>query len=269
MIEKALGHRDLKFPIFFLDETGLLNKTDDRFFALGIIKTERPHELQRLMRTIRDKNHFYEEMKWNKMSPIKFGVCQSMIGAFIANRSATFSCTILRKSQLDFAKYFENNLVKVYKSFTVGLLKININPEDEICTVVADDYFYPEGENLELATRAILNDHYNKVVVPCFLQINSKASDLLQLTDLLLGAVIYDLKLREGVIKSCDNLKSKTLTFLHSQLKVKDSFFIDKKGMSQESFLTKKFKVSIFKPTERQKEPEVFDNSDNETKSRP
>lgn len=249
-MESLNDYKRARLPVFFLDETGILNRRDDPFFALGVLKTERPHELQRAIRIIRDKAHYYEEIKWTKMSPRKFSICKSIIKAFMRNESAIFSCIILKKQELDFKKYFESDLNKVYKSFSVQLLKHNIDPESqEICTVIADDYFYPEGVNLELASRAIINDHYKRLTVACFLQINSRASDLLQLTDLLLGAVIYDLKLREGSIKKHENLKFKTLDFLHTELNVKESFFLDRKGVKQDRFLREKFKISIFKPS--------------------
>lgn len=249
------NYKDVKLPIFFLDETGILNKTDDPFFALGVLKTEKPHELQRAIRTIRDKNHFYEEIKWTKMSPLKFGVSESIIQAFIKDKSAVFSSIILEKRNFDFNKYFKNDLNKVYKSFTVILLKNNINFESkEVCTVIADDYFYPEGVNLELASRAIINDHYKRLVVAGFLQINSKASDLIQLADLLLGATIYDLKLLRGSVKQCDNLKFRTLKSLHKKFDVKESFFLNSGKKQQSRFLTSKFKVSIFEPRGGKKE---------------
>lgn len=248
-MEAIPDYKKVKLPVFFLDETGILNKKDDQFFALGILKTERPHEIQRRLKTLRDKYHYYEEIKWNKLSPVKFNICQAAINAFMEIPGVMFSCIILRKSELDFEKYFQSDLNKVYKSFSVRLLKNNIALDaNEVCTVIADDYFYPDGINLELASRAILNDHYKRLVVSCFLQINSKSSDLLQLTDLLLGATAYDLKLQERVIKRHPNLKSELLQYLHKKFAVKQSFFLDKKGARQDRFFTDKFKVSIFKP---------------------
>lgn len=238
-----------------MDETGILKKTDDPYFALGVIRTERPHEIAHAIRLARDRAHYYEEIKWNKMSPVKFDISKELIKAFMNDRSATFSCTIIKKSELDFKTYFKDDLDKVYRSFSVLLLKQNINQKPcEVCTVIADDYFYPEGTNLELATRAIINDHYKRLVVARFLQINSKASDLLQLTDLLLGAVLYDLKLGEELIKKHPNFKFKLLEFLHSELKVKDSFFVNPRGQKQDRFLIDKFKTSIFKPSQNRKE---------------
>jgi hypothetical protein len=131
------------------------------------------------------------------------------------------------------------------------LLKMNIKP-DEICAVIADDYFYPSGLNLELATRAILNDHFKRLAVASFLQINSKASNMLQLTDLLLGAVIYDLKLTEGAIKPYRNYKKQILDFLLAQFKISNSFFVDEKGNKRVSFLKDKFKISIFKGKQKE-----------------
>ena len=254
----SLSYRNIKLPIFFLDETGILKKNDDLYFALGVIKTDRPHELQNAIRSIRDKMHFYEEIKWNKMSPVKFEICKDIVELFIKNKSACFSCIIINKAEMDFKKYFKDDLFKVYKSFSVLLLKNNIK-EDEISTVVADDYFYPDGKNLELATRAIINDHYKKLVVASFLQINSKASDLLQITDLLLGSVIYDLKLRKNLIKEYPNFKFKMLNLLHQKLGVKKSFFLNENGEEQNKFINKKFKISTFDPKKSTNQP--FPNS--------
>ncbi|MBI2676729.1 MAG: DUF3800 domain-containing protein [Candidatus Yanofskybacteria bacterium] len=243
--------KKIKLPVFFLDETGILKKGDDPYFALGVIRTERPHELQRKIRTLRDKLHFYEELKWNKVSPLKYEIIKQGFEAFFKDPSAVFSSIILKKNELDFKTYFNNNLLKVYRSFTVDLLKRNIgNGDNQICTVLADDYFYPDGINLELATRGIVNDHYKKIVIAGFLQINSKSSDLLQLTDLLLGAVLYDLKIQDSILKKHPNLKSKLLDFLQEKLGIENgSFFIDKRGNRQDKFLKEKFKISIFKGT--------------------
>lgn len=250
------NYKNIKLPVFFLDETGILRKSDDPYFALGILKTERPHELQRAIRLIRDRAHFYEEIKWNKISPVKFDVVKNIIEAFIKNVASSFSCIIIKKSELDFKNYFQDDLHRVYRSFSVLLLKKNIE-DGEICTVIADDYFYPEGKNLELATRGILNDHYKKLAVTSFLQMNSKASDLLQTTDLLLGAVLYDLKLSENLIQKYPNHKFQTLNFLHKQLNVPRSFFTNKYGKKQNGFVHKKFKVSIFDPKMSRREKPI------------
>lgn len=256
-MKPANDYKNIKLPVFFLDETGILQKVDDPYFALGVIKTEKPHEIARAIRSARDKAHYYEEIKWNKMSPSKYNISKEIIKAFMDDESATFSCMIMKKSELDFNTYFQNDLYKVYRSFSTILIKKNIDQKtQEVCTVIADDYFYPEGVNLELATRAIINDHYKKLVVSGFLQMNSKASDLLQLTDLLLGGVMYDLKLNEGFIKMYQNFKLKLLYFLHTELGVNKSFFVNKNGVKQDKFLMDKFKVSIFKPSKSHKEEE-------------
>jgi hypothetical protein len=111
------NYRDIRLPVFFFDETGILNKLDDPYFALGVVKTERPHELQRAIKLLRDKAHYYEEIKWNKISPRKFDICRNIIEAFVSDKSATFSCSIVKKSELDFDHYFGNDLNKVYRSF--------------------------------------------------------------------------------------------------------------------------------------------------------
>ena len=60
------------------------------------------------------------------------------------------SIIILDKEKLDFEKYYDNNLYKVYRNFSITLIKLLVGKEPkEIGTVLADDYFAPDGINLE------------------------------------------------------------------------------------------------------------------------
>lgn len=54
-----------KSSVIFMDETGTL--TSDRIFAVGIVKCPMPAVVQRPLQLMRDRRHFYDEMKWNKL----------------------------------------------------------------------------------------------------------------------------------------------------------------------------------------------------------
>jgi len=44
----------MKTSICFLDETGLLNRKEDKYFALGVLKTNSPESLYYKIKSLRD-----------------------------------------------------------------------------------------------------------------------------------------------------------------------------------------------------------------------
>ena len=91
------------------------------------------------------------------------------------------------------------------------------------------------------------NDHYKKFVIAGVCQINSKSSDLLQLTDLILGSILYDLKRTKNIIDAKSEYKRKFLNFVYQKLNIRKSFFINSSGMTRNYVLSgDKIRATIF-----------------------
>lgn len=241
--------KDIKTCFCFLDETGLLYSARDKFFALGIIKCSEPQMLYNQIRKIRQKYNYDREIKWAGLDrKIRFDIAREFFNIFLSE-DAKFNCIILNKEELDFQKYFQNNLYKVYQSFSVALLKLIIgkNPE-EVIILLTDDYFTPDSEDLESAVKGIINDHYQKFIIAGICQINSKDSDILQLTDIILGAILYDLKKQKALIEDQNTYKRKFLNFLYQKLKIRKSFFINQFGFKTRNYVLSgdKIRATIF-----------------------
>lgn len=241
--------RDVKTCFCFLDETGLLCSPRDKFFALGIIKCCEPQKIYNRIRKIRQKYNYNEELKWSKLDrKIRFDVAREFFNIFLAE-DISFNCIILDKDKLDFSGYFNNDLYKVYRSFTVALLKLMLGKKpEEVVVLLADDYFAPTGFDMEKTIKKFINDHYKNFVVAGVCQIDSKSSDLLQLTDLILGAVVYDLKKVEKLIEGKGEYKRKFLNFVYQKLGIKKSFFVNIFGIrTRNHVLSKdKLKATVF-----------------------
>ncbi len=241
--------RDIKTCFCFLDETGLVYSPRDKFFALGIIKCSSPEKIYNRIRKVRDKYNYREELKWSSLDRrIRFDIAREFFNIFLTE-DIEFNCIILDKEKLNFKKYFNNDLYKVYRNFTVALLKLIIGKKPkEIITLLADDYFTPDGINLECTIKKFTNDHYKNFVVAGVCQIDSKSSDLLQLTDLLLGAIVYDLKKQEKIISKQNTYKRKFLNFVYQKLRIRESFFKHRLGFRIPNFVSSenKIKATIF-----------------------
>lgn len=167
---------------------------------------------------------------------------------FLNENDVKFNCIILNKDELDFAKEYNNDLCKVYRSFTVSLLKLVAGKiPQEVLIVLADDYFTPEKLEIENTIKKFTNSHYQKFVVAGVCQINSKSSDLLQLTDLILGAIAYDLKKTENIITVQGEYKRKFLNFVYQKLNIEESFFISSSRKTRNYVLSgDKIRATIF-----------------------
>jgi len=67
------------------------------------------------------------------------------------------------------------------------------------------------------------------------------------MTDLILGAILYDLKKQNNLIEDQNTYKRKFLNFLYQKLKIKKSFFINQYGFTRNYVLSgDKIRATIF-----------------------
>lgn len=240
-LNKIYLEKKVKTPVCFFDETGLLNNDVDKFFILGMVKCLRPHKLASFVQRLRDKNHFYDEIKWKKVNAKNLSIMKSLIDAFFATQNTSFYCIVLHKNNMDFEKYFNNDFFKAYQSFTTLLLKKSIH-EDEMVSIIADYYSTPNKDEFEAKVRNYVNDHNQRMCVHSVVRIHSKGSDLIQIADLLMGAVNYEFKLKNKLIDAPSKGKIELLDYLKTTIKVDDLTHYMK---------TEKFNVMTFDPSRK------------------
>lgn len=238
LLNKLFQNRSIRTPVCFFDETGILNNQIDRFFLLGMVKSLHPHKLNSFLKSIRDKNHFYDEIKWNKVNKRNVDIMRIIIDKFFSTYNTSFHCVVLPKDEMNFEKYFNNDFFRVYKSFSVLLLKRHIK-KDEMVSVIADDYPAPEKDEFETGVRNYVNDHNKALSVHSVIRIHSKGSNLIQVADLLMGAVNYEFKLKNNLIKHPSKAKTDLLGYLKDKLGVNDLSI----GIN-----STKFNIMIFSP---------------------
>lgn len=186
-----------KFGFAFLDETGTLASARDPFFAVGLIKCTDPYELQRPMQRIRDRQHFYDEIKWNKVSAKKLPLMIDLLNVFFSS-DATFTAFVADKSQHDVIGRFGSQF-RAYEALARQLVKASVR-RGETLWVIADEYSTPPGETFEENVRDYVNARLRRPAVAGVCRMRSSGIDLLQLIDLLLGAVVYEYKASSGVV---------------------------------------------------------------------
>ena len=197
MSGRAVRQRPSNFGFAFLDETGTLGSARDPFFAVGLIRCSDPYKLQRPMQRIRDRQHFYDEIKWNKVSAKKLPLMIDMLNVFFSS-DATFTAFVANKSKHDVIGRFGGQF-KAYEALARQLVKASVR-RGETLWVVADEYSTPPGETFEENVRDYVNAILRRPAVAGVCRMRSTGIDLLQLIDLLLGAVVYEYKASSGVV---------------------------------------------------------------------
>ena len=182
----------------FMDETGVLPAPRDRFFAVGMLKCPSPALIQRPLAALRDKNHFFVEMKWTDVRANNLAIYKQALDAFFACQTARFACFVADKTAHDPIAEFGNHW-SAYERLASQLLVGNIGPKEHV-VVLADEYSTPANVHFEGQVHNLVNNRLNAKHVTGVCRMRSTGVDLFQVLDLLLGAVAYEHKLIEGLI---------------------------------------------------------------------
>ena len=235
MIKFFGGNKDIKNLTFadykniwtkfcFLDESGSLSNPKDPFFTVGFIKCSQPYYLQSKIIYERQKRNFHDELHFNKLSKNNLEFCKFALDSFFSTRSLSFHSYSLDKEGEYFKRAFGGNPWKAYEDISIRVLEQAI-PQNEIVIVIADYVPTPKDIKFEVNIKRRINEKLNRLAIAGVCRFDSKSNDLLQLADLIVGAINYDLKLSTKVILLGDKYKKRFLEYLKTNLGVKE--FID------------------------------------------
>ena len=170
-----------------------------------------PYKLARPMQRIRDRQHFYDEIKWNKVSEKKLPLMIDLVNVFLSS-DATFSAFVADKTKHDVIGRFGGSF-KAYEARARQLVRASIR-RGETVYVIADEYSTPPAETFEENVRDYVNARLKRPAVAGVCRMRSSGVDLLQLIDVLLGAVVYEYKAKQGIV-SLASYKPKAKLLAH------------------------------------------------------
>jgi hypothetical protein len=200
----------------FLDESGSLNNKNEPYFTLGILKMSQPYYLQNKILYERIKSNFHDELKFNKLSKSNIQFAKTIIDAIFNTRSLNFYSYTTHKSSKYFKNNFSDNEWNAYEDITLKLLNAVLSNQ-EILILVADHIVTPEDVKYEVNVKKIFNCNKKRLAIAGVCRFDSKSNDLLQVADLLIGAITYDLKKQAGIV-SGDKYKIELVNYLKQNL---------------------------------------------------
>ena len=211
-----------------------IEKKEEIFERLYSFKIK--HNLIPKHRKNEKENRTYYELKWNKVSKSKLEYYKDVINYFFDDDDLQFRVLVVsNKSNIDYEKFKHTHDTFYYKMY-FGMLKAILNP-DLAHYIYIDIKDTRSKEKVHKLEQVLRNDKYDyaKEIIKQVQQVRSHEVELIQLADLLIGAMAY---INRG--KS----ESKPKNELIELIKHRSKYSLTKSTLLRES----KFNIFIWEP---------------------
>ncbi len=184
-----------KFNIY-CDESCHLENDHINIMVLGSIKCNLSDKriIVKDIRKLKEKYNMnpFCEMKWKKISNNKIQFYKELINYFFDNDLLSFRAVLVDKEKLNHQKFGQTHDTFYYKVYYQLLSRVIVpNHENYIYLDIKDTKSAKKEKKLK---ECLANDIYdfNLEHIKNVQAINSKESELLQLADILIGAIAYN-----------------------------------------------------------------------------
>ncbi|MGC4792213.1 DUF3800 domain-containing protein [Micromonospora sp. DT178] len=204
-------HRSHPTSVAFFDESGAISS--DRFFTVGLLRVPDHSALLKQVKQLRKAHKYWEEFKWSSIKASNKTAVTDLIDLLLS--SATFSCFVADRHTADPVARFGDTFA-AYGKLATQLLIGSIRPY-ELVSVLADNYSAPNHISFETTVREECNRRLQRLAVVSVVQVDSGATEGLQLVDILTGAVAHSFRADCGLAKH-NNLKGRVAAHLRAEL---------------------------------------------------
>jgi len=200
----------------FLDESGSLSNKTEPYFTIGLLKMSMPYYLQSKILYQRSKLNFYDELKFNKVSKKNIDFIKIVIDDFFDTRSLHFYSYTTHKNSFYFRQNYSDGIWSAYEKITLKLLEASL-AEKEIIILIADHITTPKDVKFEVNIKKNFNISKERLALAGVCRFDSKANDLLQVVDILIGCITYDIKYQNKLV-SGDKFKLELVRYFKEKL---------------------------------------------------
>ena len=192
----------------YCDESCHLENDNQKYMVLGGIKSSKVNRTRIVneINNIKEKYNIsvFTEIKWNKVSNSKLEYYKELVKYFFENNDLMFRAIVIDKSQINHKKYNQTHDEWYYKMYYQLLLNL-VEPKQEnnIYLDIKDTKSEKKIRELSKFLKLKLID-YEVETIKKIQSINSQESVILQLADLLIGAIGY--KNRKVYVEDCASL---------------------------------------------------------------
>jgi hypothetical protein len=191
----------------YCDESCHLENDKQKVMALGAVycPASKKKEIFQMLSELKKKhnlvpkhkknpvdNRTYYELKWNKVSLAKINYFKDVVDYFFTDDDLNFRVLVVPdKSKLVYEKFNHTHDTFYYKMY-FSMLKVILNP-DKAHHIYIDIKDTRSREKVHKLEQVLRNDKYDyaKEIIKKVQQVRSHEVELIQLADLLTGAISY------------------------------------------------------------------------------
>ena len=224
----------------YCDESCHLMHNTGKAMVFGALwcPIEKRHDIFKRIREIKQEFGFKDgfEIKWNKVSPAKVDFYQRIIDYFFDDDDLHFRALVVPdKTILDHNAFNQDHDTFYFKMY-FDLLKVILSPDCSY-NIYLDIKDTRSQQKVDELRNVLRNSHYDyhDQIIKKIQQVQSHEIELLQITDLLTGAIAY---LHRGLNESAAKLK------LIARIKNRSGYSLLKSTLYKEE----KMNIFIWKP---------------------
>lgn len=207
---------DLDYKIY-CDESSHLEHDGCNVMVIGAIRCNAPfaETFIREIKALREAHQYHSELKWTKLIAKQLPFYKAIIDLFFAHAQVQFKATVVQeKHRLNHDDFAHKSHGEFYYRMMYYSLRDFIKPETK--NRIYLDYMDTQGAvRAKKLAEVLSNTVYGNVGLEVYI-VRSHESQLIQLCDLLIGAVAY--KNRTDIEKS-SVVKTAIVDYLETKLK--------------------------------------------------
>jgi len=192
----------MKYKIFCDESNHLANDSSDLMVIGGIIcPSSQVEYVNRYIKHLKHKHNATNELKWTKLNNNKKAFYDELLSFFFASIDLKFNGqVVMQKSNLNHQIYNDGEADKFYYKMYYYTLNHLLTPQNSY-NIFIDYKDTKGGKRAKKLKEVILNSYYNNIEID-FTIIHSNESQIMQLTDIIIGAIGY--KNRKDIDKNSE-----------------------------------------------------------------
>ena len=177
--------------LIFIDESGS-KATASQFFVVAAVKVREPGKLSQAIRDVRDSTAFRSELKFSGITRGTLPVYYSLIDELERSDAHIAACVVQGDVHNPFTG--QKQAWQVHAEIISQLLVGCINRR-ELVGVLLDGITTPRGCSLEDTVRRMANRRLGGTSVVSAACLDSQTNDILQVADMVAGAILHERRL--------------------------------------------------------------------------
>ena len=221
-MEQTQGPKPRTNIFGYLDETGLLHTPpSDRFFGMGLVVIRHPRALHRSIIRLKDKTNFHQEFKFNKISHSSLPMYKQLVDLALEMNGLRFNCIVVDKNIVPILTAQHTLMYnELAGELIAGSIDQTSHRDSEYITVFADDVSTADkSDKFEKIVSDKIKKAHRRSALFGVCRLESHAVSEIQLSDVLIGTVVYAYKMNNGLV-STTGAKAQFVRYVQQKLNI-------------------------------------------------